>query len=72
MLVGSPPDDPKAEDLYARSFATVQGVFDNEDFAGSETCQVGLASGAIQDVIYTGMEVNIPRFYEGVDSALEG
>ena len=72
MLVESPPDNPKAEVLFARSFAIIQDVFGNEDFAGSETCQVGLASGAIADVIYTGMEVNIPRFYEGVDSALEG
>ena len=71
MLVESPPDNPKAEDLYARSFTIIRDVFGNEDFAGSETCQVGLSSGAIKDVIYTGMEVNIPRFYEGVDSALE-
>jgi phenylpropionate dioxygenase-like ring-hydroxylating dioxygenase large terminal subunit len=70
MLVEGPPDNAKAEDLYARSFAVIQDVFGNEDFAGSETCQVGLNAGAIKDVIYTGMEVNIPRFYEGVDSAL--
>lgn len=70
MLVEGPPDNPKAEDLYARSFAIIQDVFGNEDFAGSETCQVGLSAGAIDEVIYTGMEVNIPRFYEGVDSAL--
>ena len=71
MLVESEPDNPKAEQLYARSFEIIQNVFGNEDFAGSETCQVGLESGAIADVIYTGMEINIPRFYEGVDSALE-
>lgn len=70
MLVESAPDNPKAEDLYARSFAVIQDVFGNEDFAGSETCQVGLSTGAIPEVIYTGMEVNIPRFYEGVDRAL--
>jgi phenylpropionate dioxygenase-like ring-hydroxylating dioxygenase large terminal subunit len=70
MLVEGPPDNPKAEELFARSFAVIQDVFGNEDFAGSETCQIGLNSGAISEVIYTGMEVNIPRFYEGVDSAL--
>ena len=70
MLVESAPDNPKAEQLYARSFEIIQDVFGNEDFAGSETCQVGLNAGAIEDVIYTGMEVNIPRFYVGIDSAL--
>ena len=71
MLTEGPPDNPKAEDLYARSFAVIQDVFGNEDFKASETCQIGLASGAIEEVLYTGMEANIPLFYEGVDSALK-
>lgn len=70
MLVEGPPDNAKGEALYARSFEIIQNVFGNEDFAASETCQVGLESGALEDVIYTCMEVNIPRFYVGVDEAL--
>lgn len=70
MLTDSAPDNPKAKELYARSFTVIQDVFGNEDFKASETCQIGLASGAIPDVIYCGMEAQIPAFYEGIESAL--
>ena len=70
MLVEGPPDNPKAVELYARSFEIIQDVFGNEDFKASESCQLGLASGAIKDVIYCGMEVAIPQFYQGVEDVL--
>lgn len=70
MLVEAAPDNPRGEALYAKSFEVIQHVFGDEDFAASETCQVGLESGALEDVIYTGMEINIPRFYRGIDAAL--
>jgi len=72
MLTESPPDNPKASELYAKSFAVIQDVFGNEDFAASETCQRGLETGAIPDVIYTGMEEAIPRFYEGIEAVMSG
>ncbi len=71
MLTESAPDNPKAEDLYALSFATIQDVFGNEDFKASETCHRGLSSGAIPDVIYCGMEMAIPMFYEGIEQFVE-
>ncbi|MEM5518341.1 aromatic ring-hydroxylating dioxygenase subunit alpha [Henriciella sp. AS95] len=71
MLTDSKPDNAKAEELYAKSYEVIQDVFGNEDFKASETCQIGLASGAIPDVIYCGMESAIPLFYEGIDAALE-
>ena len=70
MLTDSPPDNPKAEELYEKSFTIIQDVFGNEDFKASETCQTGLSSGAIPDVIYCGMEAAIPMFYEGIENAL--
>ncbi|MDE2437021.1 MAG: aromatic ring-hydroxylating dioxygenase subunit alpha [Sphingomonadales bacterium] len=71
MLTETAPDNPKAEELYARSFAVIQDVFGNEDFKASETCQRGLETGAIPDVIYTGMEEAIPRFYEGIEAIMD-
>lgn len=71
MLTETAPDNPKAEELYAKSFAVIQDVFGNEDFKASETCQRGLETGAIPDVIYTGMEEAIPRFYEGIEAVMD-
>lgn len=71
MLTESKPDNPKAEELYSRSFTIIQDVFGNEDFKASETCHRGLSTGAIPDVIYCGMEEAIPRFYEGIEAFLE-
>ncbi|WP_109807702.1 aromatic ring-hydroxylating oxygenase subunit alpha [Sphingosinithalassobacter portus] len=70
MLTDAAPDNPKAEDLYARSFSVIQDVFGNEDFKAAETCQRGLSTGAIKDVIYCGMEAPIPAFYEGIERML--
>lgn len=70
MLTDDAPNNPKAEELYAKSFEVIQDVFGNEDFKASEMCQVGLSSGAIPDVIYCGMEAAIPMFYEGIEAAL--
>lgn len=70
MLTESAPDNPKAEELYAKSFAIIQDVFGNEDFKASELCHRGLASGAVPDVIYCGMEAPIPQFYEGIESVM--
>ena len=52
------------------SFAIIQDVFGNEDFRASELCHRGLASGAVPDVIYCGMEAPIPQFYEGIESVM--
>ena len=70
MLTESAPDNPKAEELYSKSFAVIQDVFGNEDFKAAELCHRGLASGAIPDVIYCGMEAPIPMFYNGIESFL--
>ena len=72
MLTESAPDNPKAEELYAKSFAIIQDVFGNEDFKASELCHRGLASGAVPDVIYCGIKAPIPQFYEGIESVMKG
>ena len=71
MFTDEEADNAKAEELYAKSFAIIQDVFGNEDFRAAETCHKGLATGALKDVIYCGMEAPIPQFYEGIEKMLE-
>lgn len=71
MLTREAPDNPKAEELFKRSFDMVLGVFGGEDFRAAEISHAGLATGAMDDVIYCGLEENIPRFYRGIERLLE-
>ena len=70
MLTESAPDNPKAEELYAKSFTIIEDVFGNEDFKASGLCHRGLASGTAPDVIYCEMGAAIPQFYEGIESLM--
>lgn len=68
MLTAQAPDNPKAEDVYARSYKLILQVFGNEDFRAAEISQEGLNSGALDDVVYGGLERAIPDFYEALES----
>jgi phenylpropionate dioxygenase-like ring-hydroxylating dioxygenase large terminal subunit len=70
MLTREAPDNPKAEELFAKSYAMILDVFGNEDFRAAELSHAGLATGAIDDVIYCGLEDKIPEFYEILESYL--
>jgi len=69
MLTRTPPDNPKAADLYARSYDLILKVFGTEDFRAAEISQEGLNSGALDDVVYGGLERVIPDFYETLEAA---
>ena len=71
MLTRQAPDNAKAEDLFARSYEIIQAVFGGEDFRAAEISQAGLESGALEDVIYCGLEDKIPLYYERLDAALQ-
>lgn len=71
MLTREAPDNPKAEELFERSFVMVQEVFGGEDFHAAEISQLGLSSGALSDVRYCGMEETIPLYYDTLESYLE-
>jgi nitrite reductase/ring-hydroxylating ferredoxin subunit len=71
MLTREAPDNPKAEELFAKSYEMILSVFGGEDFRAAELSQAGLASGAIDDVIYCGLEDKIPEFYETLEAHLE-
>jgi phenylpropionate dioxygenase-like ring-hydroxylating dioxygenase large terminal subunit len=70
MLTRGAPDNPKAEDLYAKSFDMIQKVFGTEDFRAAEISQAGLESGAIDELVYGDLEKAIPEFYESVEGYL--
>jgi phenylpropionate dioxygenase-like ring-hydroxylating dioxygenase large terminal subunit len=69
MLTRGPPDNPKAESLYARSYELILKVFGTEDFRAAEISQEGLDSGALDTVVYGGLEHAIPEFYETLEAA---
>lgn len=64
MLTRGEADNEKAADVYQRSYEMILNVFGNEDFRAAEISQKGLASGALEDVIYCGLEETIPLYYE--------
>jgi phenylpropionate dioxygenase-like ring-hydroxylating dioxygenase large terminal subunit len=70
MLTRTPPDNPKAADLYAKSYELILKVFGTEDFRAAEISHAGLESGALNDVVYCGLEAAIPRYYETLESLL--
>lgn len=71
MLTREAPDNPKAEELFAKSYEMILSVFGSEDFRAAELSQSGLGSGAIDDVVYVGLEDKIPAFYETIEAYLD-
>lgn len=68
MLVPEAPMTPKAEDVMRRSYDLVLKVFGTEDYRAAEISHAGLASGALDHVVYGGMEITIPQYYDQLDS----
>jgi phenylpropionate dioxygenase-like ring-hydroxylating dioxygenase large terminal subunit len=70
-LTREAPDNDKAHELFRRSYEMILNVFGNEDFRAACLSQIGLASGALKDVVYGGLETPIPMFYETLDQHLD-
>ena len=70
MLTRRPPDNPKGAELYRKSYEMIIGVFGGEDFYAAEISHAGLATGAIDEVVYSGLEATIPLFNRVLDSVL--
>ncbi|WP_084399735.1 aromatic ring-hydroxylating oxygenase subunit alpha [Henriciella aquimarina] len=68
MLTRQEADNEKAKELYSKSYDMVLNVFGNEDFRAAEISQQGLSTGALDDVIYTGLEAAIPAYYRLLES----
>jgi phenylpropionate dioxygenase-like ring-hydroxylating dioxygenase large terminal subunit len=70
FLTRRPPDNPKGAELYKRSYDMVINVFGNEDFRASELSHAGLKAGAIDTVVFSGLEATIPNYYELLDNVV--
>lgn len=70
MLTRRPPDNPKGAELYRKSYEMIIGVFGGEDFYAAEISHAGLATGAIDEVVYSGLEATIPLFNRVLDGVL--
>lgn len=70
MLTLNPADNDKSRELYSKSYDMVLDVFGNEDFKAAEQCYAGLSSGALRDVVYSGLESTILMYYETLDAAM--
>lgn len=64
------PDNPKAEALYKTSYDMVLDVFGNEDYRAAEISHAGLSTGALDTVVYSGLEATVPIYYEILESYL--
>lgn len=71
MLTRRPPDNPKGAELYRKSYEMIIDVFGGEDFHAAEISHAGLATGAIDTVVYSGLEATIPVYYEILDEVMK-
>jgi phenylpropionate dioxygenase-like ring-hydroxylating dioxygenase large terminal subunit len=71
MMVKAPPDSPKAEEIYARSFQLAHDVFGGEDFRAATLQQEALAPGLIEEVYYGGLEEAIEPFHKNIESYVD-
>jgi phenylpropionate dioxygenase-like ring-hydroxylating dioxygenase large terminal subunit len=71
MLTRDPADNDKARELFSRSYEMILNVFGNEDFRAACISQTGLESGALEELVYGGLESQIPAFYEIIERHLD-
>lgn len=63
--------DTLADERLERSFKLMETVFGTEDYWAAEQCQLGLASGALEEVHFGGMEMQIPFFHQQIRECLD-
>ena len=70
MLTPDAPRTEKGEALYKKSYDLILDVFGGEDFWAAEMSQAGLDSGALETVVYSGLEETILTYYGLLESQL--
>lgn len=70
MLTPGPATTPKAEEVFERSYDLVIKVFAGEDFRAAQISQEGLNAGVPETTVYCGLEENVVRYYEQLETLL--
>lgn len=70
MLTPGPATTAKAEEVFERSYDLILKVFSGEDFRAAQISQAGLAAGVPENTIYCGLEENVIRYYEALETLL--
>jgi phenylpropionate dioxygenase-like ring-hydroxylating dioxygenase large terminal subunit len=70
MLTRVAPDNPKGAELYKTSYEMILDVFGNEDFRAATISHAGLSTGALETVVYSGLEQTVPMYYGILESYL--
>jgi phenylpropionate dioxygenase-like ring-hydroxylating dioxygenase large terminal subunit len=70
MLTPGPATTPKAEEVFARSYDLILKVFSGEDFRAAQISQAGLAAGVPETTVYCGLEENVVRYYDALETLL--
>ncbi len=70
MITPSPATTPKAEEVFERSYDLIIKVFAGEDFRAAQISQEGLNAGVPQSTVYCGLEENVIRFYDALETLL--
>lgn len=71
MLTPGPAETPKAKEVFERSYELIVKVFGGEDFRAAEISQAGLSAGVPETTLYCGLEENIVRYYEQLESLMK-
>lgn len=70
MLTPGPATTPKAEEVFERSYDLIIKVFAGEDFRAAQISQEGLNAGVPETTVYCGLEENVVRYYEQLETLL--
>ena len=70
MLTPGPATTPKAEEVFERSYDLILKVFSGEDFRAAQISQAGLAAGVPETTVYCGLEENVIRYYDALETLL--
>ncbi|WP_231738620.1 aromatic ring-hydroxylating oxygenase subunit alpha [Sphingomonas sp. CCH9-F2] len=70
MVTPGPATTPKAEEVFERSYDLIIKVFAGEDFRAAQISQEGLNAGVPESTVYCGLEENVIRYYEALETLL--
>lgn len=70
MITPGPATTPKAEEVFERSYDLIIKVFAGEDFRAAQISQEGLNAGVPESTVYCGLEENVIRYYEALETLL--